>query len=222
MDDAIKGHRRALGPKASGPQGFKHFEQSLRVLEVLEHLNLTEETKAGIGGHSKGRKDLTAMDGEPTSTLEAAVVRVSDRIAYLNHDLDDAIRSGIVSTVPEGFLKLGATHSKRVGSMVLDVITSSMDAPAVRLSEPMLDSVNHLKEWLFENVYLQYPVLFPDTVKAEALVRELFKHYCKPGTLPDGFDGIQGAIDYVAGMTDRFAIETFTNLRLPAGFRKVI
>jgi dGTPase len=188
---------------------------------VLEDLNLSEETKAGIDGHSKGRKDLSSVDGEPVSTLEAAVVRVSDRIAYLNHDLDDALRSGLIEAVPRPFLTLGKSHSKRVGAMVLDVITNSLDQPAIRLSEPMLDSLNKLKEWLFENVYLHYPRVFPDSVKAEALVHDLFLHYCQPGKLPEGFEGVQGAIDYVAGMTDRFAIETFANLRLPSGFRRL-
>jgi len=223
LDDAIKIYRAGLGSDAeSVPEGFKHYEQSLRVLEVLEKLNLSEETKAGIGGHSKGRKDLTSIDGEPISTLEAAVVRVSDRIAYLNHDLDDALRSGLIEAVPEPFLRLGPTHSKRIGSMVYDVISNSLDQPAVRLSAAMMTSINQLKEWLFDNVYLQYPIMFPDSVKAEALVRELFNHYCVSGALPEGFKGVQGAIDYVAGMTDRFAIETFANLRLPVGFRRIL
>jgi dGTPase len=223
LDEAIKAYGAEPGVDSSSiPKGFKHYEQSLRVLEVLEYLNLSEETKAGIGGHSKGRKDLSSVDGEPVSTLEAAVVRVSDRIAYLNHDLDDALRSGLITDVPEPFLALGASHSKRIGNMVLDVITNSLDQPAIRLSPEMLKAVNQLKEWLFENVYLQYPVKFPDTLKAEALVRELFNHYCEPNTLPDGFEGVQGAIDYVAGMTDRFAIDTFANLRLPVGFRRIL
>lgn len=220
LDEAIKEYR-AAHPDLDIPVGFRHYEQSLRVLEVLEDLNLSEETKAGIDGHSKGRKDLSSVDGEPVSTLEAAVVRVSDRIAYLNHDLDDALRSGLIEAVPRPFLTLGKSHSKRVGAMVLDVITNSLDQPAIRLSEPMLDSLNKLKEWLFENVYLHYPRVFPDSVKAEALVHDLFLHYCQPGKLPEGFEGVQGAIDYVAGMTDRFAIETFANLRLPSGFRRL-
>jgi dGTPase len=199
--------------------GFRHYEQSLRVVDVIEKLNLSQETRAGIGGHSKGRKDLTAFDGEPTSTLEAAVVRVSDRIAYLNHDLDDALRSGIVSHIPTQYDSLGATHSLRIGGMVQDVILRSQDRPAIVISKPLLETMNELKEWLFENVYLQYPKRYPESDKAKNVVRELFIHYSQPFSLPAGFDGVQGAVDYVAGMTDRFAIEDFTRLKIPGGFR---
>ncbi len=211
LDEAI----REVAPDG----GFRHYEQSLRIVDILEDLNLTQETRAGIGGHSKGRADLTVFDGEPTSTLEAAVVRVSDRIAYLNHDLDDALRSGIIAHVPAEFEAMGSSHSKRIGAMVEDVIVNSLDQPQIILSKPMLGKLNGLKEWLFENVYLQYPKVFPEIPKAQALVKELFRHYTEPGTLPDGFEGIQGATDYIAGMTDRFAIATFARLRLPEGWR---
>lgn len=213
LDEAVKesGSRH--------PSGFKHYEQSLRIVDHLEELNLSEETRSGIGGHSKGRKDLTAFDGQPTSTLEAAVVRVSDRIAYLNHDLDDALRSHIITEIPRRFEMLGPTHAKRIGTMVMDAISHSIDQPAIAISPDLLATMNDLKEFLFENVYLNYPVLFPDTLKAQALVKELFRHFCEQGSLPEGFEGVQGAVDYVAGMTDRFAIETFAQLRLPGGFR---
>ncbi|HWA83830.1 MAG TPA: deoxyguanosinetriphosphate triphosphohydrolase [Fimbriimonadaceae bacterium] len=215
-EEALDGALKAMGGE---PSHFRHYEQSLRTVDVLERLNLTEETRAGIGGHSKGRKDLTAFDGQPTSTLEAAVVRVSDRIAYLNHDLDDALRSRIISSVPERFDPLGASHSKRIGGMVEDVIVNSRDKPAIVLSANLLGAMNDLKEWLFENVYLLYPKRYPDSDKAMNVVKELFEYYARPGNLPAGFDGIQGAVDYVAGMTDRFAIEDYTRLKIPGGFR---
>lgn len=199
---------------------FRHYEQSLRVVDVLENLNLTHEVRAGIDGHSKGRKDLTAFDGEPTSTLEAAVVRISDRVAYMNHDLDDALRSHIISEIPQRFLSLGQTHGERIGTMVMDVIENSLDQPRIALSPPLLELMNDLKEWLFEHVYLKYPILYPDTHKVKRLVQELFEHYCEPGNLPPGFEGVQGAVDYVAGMTDRFAIETYARIKLPASFRQ--
>lgn len=205
--------------KPTLPAGFRHYEQSLRIVDHLEKLNLTQETREGIGGHSKGRKDLTVFDGEPTSTLEAAVVRISDRIAYVNHDLDDALRSGIIDSIPAEFESIGASNAKRIGAMILDVITNSLDRPSVVLSPSMMGTMNRLKEWLYENVYLRYPKVFPDTVKAQALVRELFAHFCGPGNLPEGYEGIQGAIDYVAGMTDRFAIATYARLKLPVAFR---
>lgn len=218
LDGALR-ERAASGLAAPGdPSEFRHYVQSLRVVEVLADLNLTEEVRAGIGGHSKGEKDLTDADGEPTSSLEAAVVRVSDRIAYMNHDLDDAVRSGMIDDIPAQFQSIGASHGQRIGAMVEDVIAHSLDAPALRMSPTMLRSMNDLKNWLFENVYLQYPVRYPDVRKAQAMVRELFLHFCEPGALPEGFSGAQGAVDYVAGMTDRFAIETFARLRIPDQF----
>jgi dGTPase len=219
LDQALQEHRAQVGTAYEGPDRFRHHEQSLRILDVLERLNLTQETRAGIGGHSKGRNDLSAYDGEPTSTLEAAVVRVSDRIAYMSHDLDDAVRSGIIREVPAQFDRLGANQSDRIGTMVEDAIANSLDKPAVVLSPWLMHLMNDLKEWLFENVYLHYPRLYPDIPKAQALVRDLFHHFVQPGHLPEGYDGAQGAVDYLAGMTDRFAIETFTHLRLPSGFR---
>jgi len=205
----------ALG-SPDGPSTFRHHEQSLRIVDYLEPLNLTEETRLGIAGHSKGRNDLSAHDGEPTSTLEAAVVRVSDRIAYLAHDIDDALRSGIIRELPSAFDCLGETSSMRIERMVVDVIEHSMDQPAVRMSASLQVTMNDLKEWMFENVYLHYPTVFPDIPKAQKIVEELFAHFAKPGKLPDGYVGIQGAVDYVAGMTDRFAIDQFTELWVPS------
>lgn len=199
-------------------RSFRHYEQSLRIVDNLPDLNLTFETRAGIDGHSKGRKDLTAFDGEPTSTLEAAVVRISDRVAYLNHDLDDAVRSGIIDQVPPEFACLGSSHSERVSGMVINVISNSLDQPAVRISSELLATLNDLKDWLFEHVYLRYPELYPDTRKAQSLLKELFHHFLNPTHLPPGFEGLQGTIDYVSGMTDRFAIEYFFKIRIPRSF----
>ena len=178
----------------------------------------TDEVREGIGGHSKGRSDLTAQDGEQATTLEGAVVRISDRIAYLNHDLDDAIRSGIIDEIPAAFSHIGPSHSRRIGAMVRDAIQSSLDQPIIRLSDEMLAVMNSLKEWLYENVYYEYPRLYPDIDKAKGLVRSLFLHYLEPGHLPEGFSGPQGAIDYVAGMTDRYAIDRYCELFIPAAF----
>jgi len=220
LDEAIKSHWK-LQSRNGEPAGFRHYEQSLRIVDVLEDLNLTTETRAGIGGHSKGRADLTAHDGEPTSTLEAAVVRISDRIAYLNHDLDDALRSGIITAVPSMFDPLGLTHSERIGNLVQDVIVNSLDKPFIRMSSPLLSCSNNLKEWLFENVYLLYPVRYPDTLKAQNLVKDLFVHFIQEDALPSGYAGVQGAVDYIAGMTDRFAIDTFARIKLPSAWKNV-
>jgi dGTPase len=214
LDDALRAFNAP-----GGPTSFSHSEQSMRIVDILADLNLSEETRAGIGGHSKGRKDLTSHDGEPISTLEAAVVRVSDRIAYMNHDLDDAVRAGVLPEVPPEFNVLGRSHGDRVTSMVEDVIGHSMDQPRIVLSDPMLAVLNRLKEFLFDEVYTLYPRIYPDIAKAQAIVHELFLHFVVPGNLPDGYEGVQGAVDYVAGMTDRFAMDTFLALRVPDAWK---
>lgn len=203
------------------PERFHHSVQSMRVIDVLENLNLSEETRLGIGGHSKGRNDLSASDGESVSTLEAAVVRMSDRIAYLNHDIDDALRSGIINEVPNEFAILGTTYKQRVSVLVEDIIQQSLDRPSVNLSPHFLVAMNSLKEWMFDNVYLRYPELHPDISKAEQLLKELFFHYTKPETLPAGFEETQGAIDYLSGMTDRFAIENYEAIKIPIKWHRV-
>ena len=215
IDETLREEFRGV---EGAPLGFKHWEHSLRIVETLTDMNLTWEVRSGIGGHSKGRKDLTSHDGEPTSTLEAAVVRISDRIAYLNHVLDDAVRSGMIAEIPPQFLQIGASHGKRITAMVSDVIRESEGVPAVRISEPMTCQLNDLKEWLFENVYLREPLPMDQVRKAKRLVRELLLYYAVPGRLPDGFEGVQGAVDYVAGMTDRFAMQTYERLFLPREF----
>ncbi len=215
--------REVFGDHAPpGLDGFRHYEHSLRVVDVLARLNLTNETRAGIGGHSKGRKDLETTDGEPVSTIEASVVRVCDRIAYLNHDLDDALRSGLIEGVPDEFLEIGASHGKRVSAMVFDVIENSLDQPSIIVSDRMMGQMNSLKEWLYENVYLLKPHPGDEIAKAKKLVRELLLHYLEPGTLPDGFEGSQGAVDYVAGMTDRFAIATYLHIFVPTEFSDIV
>lgn len=202
----------------AGPGKFLHYEQSWRVLMVLEDLNLTQEVQDGINGHSKGQKDLEDADGQRTSTLEAAVVRISDRIAYLNHDLDDALRAGMIQSVPPVAEKLGTSHGKRIGAIVENLVENSLDKPAISVSPDLLASLNELKDWLFENVYFHYPMIMPDIDKSKHLVSDLFSHYLTDGALPMGFTGVQGAVDYVSGMTDRFAIQTFEELRLPKGY----
>lgn len=204
---------------------FLHFEQSLRVLTVLENngagLNLTFDTLDGIGGHSKGRSDLTDYDGNSCSSLEAAVVRVADRIAYLNHDVDDAIRAAWLTfeALPQEVRSLGETHGRRVSAMVYDLIENSVDKPSVRFSSKMLAALNAMKEYLFENLYLEYPKRFPDIDKARGIVKALFRYYREnPEALPSGYQGIDGAVDYVSGMTDRFAISSYEKLFLPASW----
>ena len=194
---------------------FRHHEQSVRVLSVLENLNLTAETLEGIGGHSKGRADLTDNDPEVPSP-EAGVVRIADRIAYLNHDLDDAIRAEWLKfeDAPAKVQALGS-RSNRIGAMVSDLIASSERTATIQFSREMAELTNEMKEFLFERFYLDYPQRFPDIGKAKQMVVSLFDHYSR-GDLPNGFEGVQGAVDYISGMTDRFATRDFARLFLPA------
>lgn len=215
LDEAVREHHARTG---SGPSLFRHYEQSLHLLMERERLNLTEEVQAGIGGHSKGEGDLTAGDGQMGGSLEASVVRLSDRIAYMNHDLDDALRSGIIPKLPDAALQMGKTHSERIGRAVADIILHSMDQPELKMSDEVLAQMNELKDWLFAHVYYRYPVVLPEINKAKDLVRELFEYFVQPGHLPPGFEGPRGALDYVCGMTDRFAIAQFEALRVPMAF----
>ena len=212
LDAALK----ELDPSLS----FRHDVQSLRIVDDLLNLNLSHEVRRGIAGHSKGQKDLTAADGEPVSTLEAAVVRISDRVAYLNHDLDDALRSGMIEAVPDQFARLGAGYSQRLKTMVEDIIIQSQGKPGILMSPEIQAAMNGLKEWMFEHVYLRYPVIYPEIGKAEAMVRDLLRAFVeRPEELPEGYAEVQGAVDYLAGMTDRFAVETFLRLRVPKSWR---
>lgn len=222
LDEAIQEYRSANPDGGMEVEGFQHWEQSLRIVRIIEPLNLSQEVLAGISGHSKGPKDLTDADGVPTSTLEAAVVRVSDRIAYLNHDLDDAIRAGVIDGVPQPFEILGVRYSERVGITVQDVIEQSTGRPEIRISPHLREAMNGLKDWMFENVYLRYPTIYPDIAKAENMVKELLHHFLAGGSLPEGYSGVRGAVDYVAGMTDRFAIATYRDLKLPSVWRREV
>ncbi len=205
-------HPNAQRPEPNAPTSFRHHEQSLRVLDTLENLNLTHEVLEGIGGHSKGRNDLSAYDGEPVSTLEAAVVRVSDRIAYLSHDIDDAIRAGVIEGLPDRFEWLGQSQSRRIKTMVYDVVEHSLDQPAIKMSARLLESMNDLKEWMFEHVYLAPDRVRTEAAEAKRVVRALFSYYVVPGNLPSGYEGVQGTVDYISGMTDRFAITAAQSL----------
>ncbi|MBS1705681.1 MAG: deoxyguanosinetriphosphate triphosphohydrolase [Armatimonadetes bacterium] len=212
LDDAL-----CERPESNKPQQFRHYEQSLRVLEFIEPLNLTYETLEGISGHSKGRSDLTSEDSDKMPSHEAAVVRISDRIAYLNHDLDDALRSGMIDEIPTALRSLGSTHGERIGVMVENAILTSLETDSISLSDEMLELLNFMKEWLFEEVYMRYPVVYPDIQKSKHVLRALFHYYCDHPSLE--VQGVQGAVDYVAGMTDRFAILDYRRLFIPSVFR---
>ena len=215
------GHVGEDALRTSGKLGkpFKHNEQSLRIIDVIEYegvgLNLTWEVRDGILNHT----------GEtPPATLEALVVRTADRIAYINHDIDDAVRGGIITEagLPPGPVKFfGRHHGLRISAMVKDLIAASDGKAAIAMSDDGWRYMNELRDFLFAKVYSDSAAKTEDA-KAELIVRSLFDYYFDhPSEMPAEFrpgpgdDAAIHVVDYVAGMTDRFAIKTYLALFVP-------
>ncbi|RMD47167.1 MAG: deoxyguanosinetriphosphate triphosphohydrolase [Aquificota bacterium] len=227
------GHAGEFILRESG--SYHHAKQSLRVVEKLENegkgLNLTTEVKDGILKHSKGKSPLIA-EGNMPKTLEGEIVRISDKIAYINHDLEDAVRAGIVNyeDVPrEIFNILGYTKSARIKTLVKNVIYSTIENnyKHIVMEEKIYKVMYKLREWLFENVYLSKPVVI-ELDKGKAVVKSLFEYFYKNYekipfyekylNLWGEYDPKQAAVDYVAGMTDRFAIKMYEKIFIPKGW----
>ena len=202
---------------------FCHNEQSLRVVDVLEKdgegLNLTHEVRNGILCHT----------GDPwPSTLEGQIVRRSDQIAYVNHDIDDAIRAGILTNedIPAAITDvLGHSHSVRINTLVTDIISVSREAGAIQLSPAVEKALKDLRSFMFENVY-RSPVAKAEESKAKAMLCKLFEYYmANPQALPEdfhpqmSFEGLERTVcDYIAGMTDNYAVDKYTEIFIPAGW----
>ena len=190
--------------------GFRHNLQSVRVVEVLEQLNLTWEVRDGIANHT--------WSMPLPATLEGQIARYADRIAYLNHDIDDAVRAGILSEsdLPAVTLDvLGRTHSGRIDVMVGDLVTSSAQSGAVAMSPAVFEAMAETRDFLFERVYLGR--VAPATREAvEGILETLLRHFADQPTAVPGRpapgDPKAAAVDYVAGMTDRFAVRAFEEL----------
>ena len=214
------------------PGGFNHSEQSLRVVDLLEKegrgLNLTYEVRDGILKHSKGRGEILPQDAEERAfTLEGQVVRVADIIAYINHDIDDAIRAGVISLedIPRGCLgRLGETHSKRINTMVNDIVseTRRLDKGELSITQDVLAAILDLREFLWERVY-ENETVRKDFNKAGKILRELYDYFMDR---PDRFlrfiereslyDSPERCVgDFLAGMTDRYAFHLYEELFLP-------
>lgn len=212
--------------------GFHHVRQSLRVVDLLENdgsgLNLTWEVRDGILRHSKGRGALLGRDSaDLAATLEGQIVRLADVVAYVSHDLDDALRAGLVAAaaVPEELQQqLGRRHSVRINTMVIDMITASKAncLEGIVLSLPVSQAISALREWLFQNVY-QSPSVADDFHKASHVLRELFHYFmARPAELAL-YGGRYAAeeelevpvADFLAGMTDRYALNLYQKLFLP-------
>lgn len=205
------------------PNGFTHASQSLRIVEKLEKagqgLNLTSEVRQGIASHSKPRGDVMGGPVPEDLTLEGQIVRLSDAIAYLNHDLADAFRAGVlkVGDLPKEVLEnLGDRHSTRIDTMVSDIVTKSWVAtgeegfhtfPTISMSDEIRDFVNVLREFMFERVYV--PEDHSDEGQAARdIVRLLYRYYDdNHDTIPvEYLDAERAVVDYIAGMTDLYAI----------------
>lgn len=203
---------------------FCHNEQSLRVVDVLERdgmgLNLSYEVRNGILCHT----------GDPwPETLEGQIVRRSDQIAYVNHDIDDAIRAGILSDsdIPGDITRiLGDHHSERINTLVTDIIRVSREAGAICLSPDVEKALKDLRSFMFENVY-RNPVAKGEESKAKEMLQRMFEYYMRhPEALPEdfhpqlSFEGMERTVcDYIAGMTDNYAVDKYTEIFIPVGWQ---
>jgi dGTPase len=207
---------------------FRHYEHSLRIVEHLERdgvgLNLTEQVREGIAGHS-------SRAPEPR-TLEGRIVRVIDRVAYINHDIDDAVRAGLLreQELPnEPIAVLGESGSARIDALVHDMVEHSQRAGDIVQGPLAGPAMSELRDFMFERVYLG-PAVRAEREKIAAVVRRLFEHYVDhPELLPQGADGgrpgddlelAQWVTDYLAGMTDRYCIREYTELQVPRAFAR--
>jgi len=204
------------------PGGFKHNEQSLRVVDYLEGeggLNLTEEVRDGILNHTGPKKPFT---------LEGQIVKIADRIAYINHDIDDAIRAGVLKKedLPADLLSvLGEDHSSRINKMVTDIIENSDGKWEITMSPLIKESTDKLRKFLFDNVYIGSSAKAEEG-KAKRLLKELYFFYLEnTEALPESVRQKIGEMpieklvcDYIAGMTDRYAISQYQKFFVPRGF----
>jgi dGTPase len=215
------------------PSGFHHVQQSLRVVEVLEKdgegLNLTAEVRDGILRHSKGRGQvLMAGSGARALTLEAEIVRLADVVAYVNHDLDDAVRGGLLreEDVPAGIHRtLGGRHSERLATLIRDVIRSSdLDGGGhIAMSPEVHEALLALREFLYARVY-ENPVVKEEFDKAQRILVDLWEWsmadgerlWRRYGVAPRaGEDPARAVTDWISGMTDRFALQTWEEIFVP-------
>lgn len=213
------GHAGERALAELSPNGFKHYEQSVRVVDILEKngrgLNLTDEVRNGILCHTIG---------EDAYTLEGQIIRIADKIAYINHDIDDAIRAGVMAEedIPLNIrMNLGMTKSERINNMVLNVVHNSTDSK-ILMDDDFWELFNDLHEFMFVAVY-KNPVCKGEEVKAVAMLEKIYEHYTKhPEQLPEQFcsiadnEGVDRAVcDYIAGMSDNYSVKVFNQLYVP-------
>ncbi len=217
------GHAGEVALSEAMGEPFRHNEQSLRVVDILENggegLNLTYEVRMGILGHT---------GPFVPETMEGQIVRWADRVAYVNHDIDDAVRAGILqaSDIPRFVLKtLGQTHSARINTLVCDMITTTREAGKVSFSPQVEKALNDLRTFMFERVY-RNPVAKAEEAKAKDMLKRLYEYYyTHPEAIPVDFqpqmslEGMERTVcDYIAGMTDNYAVDKYTELFIPTGW----
>ena len=208
------------------PMGFAHYKQSIRVVEFLEKdgqgLNLTWEVRDGILNHR--------TSGNP-STLEGKAVRLSDKIAYINHDIDDGIRAGILkeSDIPSEYTDvLGNSTKERLNTMISDIIMNSIGKNDLVMSEPVRKAMTELRKFMFESLYLN-PTAKSEEAKADKLITELYRYYvANTDKLPDTYKRFitefderpeQVVCDYIAGMSDQYSISKFQEIFVPKAWK---
>lgn len=208
------------------PMGFAHYKQSIRVVEFLEKdgqgLNLTWEVRDGILNHR--------TSGNP-STLEGKAVRISDKIAYINHDIDDGIRAGILkeSDIPSEYTDvLGDSTKERLNTMISDIIMNSIGKNDLVMSEPVRKAMTELRKFMFESLYLN-PTAKSEEAKADKLITELYRYYvANTDKLPDTYKRFitefderpeQVVCDYIAGMSDQYSISKFQEIFVPKAWK---
>ena len=218
------GHAGELALQTCYDKEFTHYKQSKRVVEKLENggagLNLTWEVRDGIVNHTG--KSMA-------STLEGVIVKFADRIAYINHDIDDAFRAGVLreEDLPSEIVSvLGNRHSQRINTMVGSIVEASYDQPYIVMSDEVGRATSDLRDFLFQNVYTN-PVAKREEAKSREMLIKLFEFYTKrPEKMPETYrkhiddEGVERCVaDFLAGMTDRYAIETYNDLFVPKIWR---
>jgi len=215
---------RALSKLMEEQGGFTHYEQSLRVVDCIEKeghgLNLSYEVRNGIVRHTVA---------PPADTLEGRVVKLADRIAYINHDMDDAVRAGILSEsdIPEEITcALGDRYSQRINAIILDTVRNSEGKDDISMSPEISFIMESFHDYMFREVY-KNPKAKSEETKVFGIIEGLFMHYFgHPDLLPGEYlaianrDGVQRAVcDYISGMTDKYCIDTFTSLYIPTSWQ---
>lgn len=231
------GHAGEAILKEIHPGGFEHYKQSLRVVDVLERdgqgLNLTFEVRDGILKHSKGKGKIFAEHkGSKPSTFEGEIVRISDIIAYVNHDLDDALRAGVITKedVPQQITKIiGSEYSKRIDTMVRDIINTSIKKgiSGISISEEISFAIYSLRDFLYDRVY-ESDRIIKEFNKAKGILKALYEYYfehideiTKNDSSLDEINRHKIICDFIAGMTDSFALMTYERLFLPQRWKVI-